>query len=122
VSVLAELTWQHQALLFETVLSCVIGCAIIARGTLQRNWKTGVGFTLWNAVVAYLLIAGAREWAWQYTAYAIYLVLDQWAVVHSAVTNRRSEIPEEQKAGNQFLTIAWMVTVFALIGTAGATA
>lgn len=117
---LESLPWQHWVLIAEAVLSAFVATFLIEKGWFQRSWKTGIGFTVWNTVIAVFLVWGAgvtHHWCWQYTAYSLYLVLDEWSVIHGAMSERRSEMKPEQRKGMHILTIVWMMIVLTLIGT-----
>lgn len=109
---LDALTWQHQVLLAETIISASIGVAMILRGPIKPNIDRSFFFLLWNAVLFWLLFSGARHDAWQYWAVTFYYLLDTFSVVKGIVRPRTldSRHTVNKKTGEVIDTTGFAVT------------
>ena len=106
----STLTWQHQILFFETIISGLIGLWMTGI-TFHRSKTTMKWFLAWNAAVFALLITGADHMAWQYVVLFMYYLLDTAAVVYYH-GHRKVTTPEDFGPG---VVWAYMLLILFLL-------
>jgi hypothetical protein len=109
-----DLTWQHQVLFFETIVSGLIGLALLIKG-FQRTYGTMTLFLVWNLALFVLLISGADHMAWQYVVLFGYYLLDTAAVVAGGVRRKRTG-PTDAGGSSLFVTF-FIMSILTLIVT-----
>jgi hypothetical protein len=111
-----DLTWQHQVLFVETIVSGLIGVVLIVRG-FQRTYATMAFFVLWNLALFALLIGGADHMAWQYGVLFGYYLMDTAAVIAAGVTRKHTGAAEAPGCAAFVVTLGFIVPILALIVT-----
>lgn len=114
---LEALTWQHQVLVAETIISASIGLFMITRGPVPPNVDRSMFFLLWNAVLFWLLFSGATHNAWQYWVVTAWYVLDTLSVVKGIAKPRTLNV---QKPGGALIFCTLVVTTIVALIITGA--